>query len=72
MGDAAAAIAGVLGRYALKGRAHRTRTAMEPELAFLMANLARVRAASPTLPHRACTHAVRGSSAPYPSCSTSS
>ena len=34
---------GWLGQYALKSRAHLTPTAMEPELGFLMANLARVR-----------------------------
>ena len=33
---------GLLGTYALKSRAHTTPVTMEPELAFLMANLAKV------------------------------
>jgi tRNA G10 N-methylase Trm11 len=33
---------GVLGKFALKNRLHLTQTAMEPELAFIMASLARI------------------------------
>ncbi len=40
---------GWLGRYALRSRPFLTPTAMEPELAFLMANLARVRAGAAVL-----------------------
>ena len=40
---------GWLGRYALKARAHAAPTAMEPELAFLMANWARITPSSRVL-----------------------
>ena len=40
---------GWLGKYALKSREHATPTAMEPEIAFVMANLARVSSGSRVL-----------------------